>query len=34
MTGTDKRTSPEVKHTETKAPSNVKRSEKKEKIRK
>ena len=34
MTGTDKKTSHEVKHTEAKASSNVKRSEKKERIRK
>jgi hypothetical protein len=34
MTGTDKRASHEVKHTEVKASPNVKRSEKKERVRK
>lgn len=34
MTGTDKKASHEVKHTEAKAPSKVKHGEKKEQIRK
>jgi hypothetical protein len=34
MTGTDKRASHEVKHTEVKASSNAKRGEKKERVRK
>jgi hypothetical protein len=34
MTGTDKKASHEVKHTEAKAPSNVKNGQKKEQIKK